>query len=62
MKGRRCLTHLIFFYDRRTHLLDEGKVVHVAYLGFRKVFGTIFHSIFWEKLAAHGLDSALFNE
>lgn len=62
MKGRCCLINLILFYDRGTHLFDEGKAVDVAYLGFSKAFGTISHSILWEKLAAYGLDSALFNE
>ncbi|KAK4811897.1 hypothetical protein QYF61_014930 [Mycteria americana] len=56
MKGRSCLTNLISFYDKVTHLVDEGKAVDIAYLDFSKVFDTISHSILLEKLAAHGLD------
>ncbi|PKU44010.1 rna-directed dna polymerase from mobile element jockey-like [Limosa lapponica baueri] len=56
MCGRSCLTNLISFYDKVTHLVDEGKVVDVVYLDFSKVFDTVCHSTLLEKLAAHGLD------
>ncbi|KAK4810275.1 LOW QUALITY PROTEIN: hypothetical protein QYF61_015305 [Mycteria americana] len=56
MKGRSCLTNLISFYDKVTHLVDEGEAVDIIYLDFRKAFDTVSHSILLEKLGAHGLD------
>ncbi|KAK4816318.1 hypothetical protein QYF61_015002 [Mycteria americana] len=55
-KGRSCLTNLISFYDKVTHLMDEGQAVDVVYLDFSKAFDMVSHSIFLEKLAAHGLE------
>ncbi|KAF1618604.1 UNVERIFIED_CONTAM: putative RNA-directed DNA polymerase from transposon X-element, partial [Eudyptes robustus] len=46
MKGRSCLTNLISFYDKVTHLVDEGKAVDVVYVDFSKAFATVSHSIF----------------
>ena len=54
--GRCCLTNLISFYDKVTHLVDEGQAVDVVYLDFSKAFDTVPHNIIVEKLAAHGLD------
>ncbi|RMC09601.1 hypothetical protein DUI87_13387 [Hirundo rustica rustica] len=52
MKGRSCLTDLISFYDKATHLVDKGKAVDV-YLNVSKAFDTISHSILLEKLASY---------
>ena len=49
MKGRSCLTKLIFFYDRATCLLDEGKAVDVVYLDFSKAFDTASHTFSWRN-------------
>ena len=32
MKGRSCLTNLISFYNKVTHLVDEGQAVGVVHL------------------------------
>ena len=53
MKGRSCLTNLIF-YDMVTNLVDEGKAV--INLEFSKAFDTLSYSIPLEKLAVRGLD------
>eukprot|EP00076_Gallus_gallus_P037896 XP_025003434.1 ribonuclease P protein subunit p40 isoform X2 [Gallus gallus] len=57
--GRSCLTNLIQFYDKVTHLVDDGKAVDVVYLDFSKAFDTVPHNILVEKLAAHGLDGRI---
>lgn len=54
VKGRSCLTDLVFC-DKVTLLVDEGKAVHVVYLDISTAFGTVSHCILLEKLSAHGL-------
>jgi len=61
VKGRSCLTNLISFYDKVTHLVVKSKDVHVFYLDFSRAFDAISHSILLEKLAAQGLDGCTFH-
>ena len=55
MKGRSCLTSLIFFYDHVIQLVDEGKTANIVYLDFSQTFDSVTHGILLEKLAACGL-------
>ena len=42
-KGKSCLTNLISFYDRVTHLVDEGKAMDVVLL--KKAIDVVPHSL-----------------
>lgn len=53
-KGTCCLSNLISFCGKVTHLVDEGKAVDLLYLDLSKAFDTISHSIVLENLAARG--------
>jgi len=50
-KGKSCLINLISFYDNVIHLVDEGKMVGVVFVDFRKVFDTVPHNILLDKLS-----------
>ena len=57
--GRSCLANLISFYDKVSHLVDEGKAVDVIYPDFSKDFDTVPHNILMEKVAAHSLNRCM---
>ncbi|KAJ7405465.1 rna-directed dna polymerase from mobile element jockey-like [Pitangus sulphuratus] len=44
--GRSCLTSLVSFYDKVTHLVDERKAVDFVYVDFSKAFDIVSHNTF----------------
>lgn len=48
-RGKPYLMKVVFFYDKVTHLIDQGKAVNVIFSYFNKAFSTVSHSIFLDK-------------
>jgi len=59
MRGRSCLTNLIYFYDKVTHLIDQGKSVDDVVRDFSKDFDAASHSIFLDKMSSTQLDKSI---
>ncbi|KAJ7399553.1 hypothetical protein BTVI_113901 [Pitangus sulphuratus] len=45
LRGKSCLSNLVFLYDKVTHLADQGKPVNVIFWDFSKAFDPVFHRI-----------------
>lgn len=52
MGGTSCLIKLISFYDRVTHLVDQGKSVNFIFLNFINAFDTASHIILLDKMSS----------
>ncbi|KAJ7403742.1 rna-directed dna polymerase from mobile element jockey-like [Pitangus sulphuratus] len=50
MRGKSCLSNLISFYDKVTHLVDQVKPVDVICLDFSKAFNTVSYRILLDKM------------
>lgn len=56
MKGKWYLIFLVSFYDKKTQLAEEGKVMDVVYLYLSKIFDITPPSILMEKPSTCGLE------
>lgn len=55
-KEKSCLINLISSYNEKTSLMDVGRAVDIAFLGFRMANDTVSHRILVGKLLTYGLD------
>jgi len=50
ISGRSCLTNLLEVFEDWTKSLDEGYVIDVIYLDYKKAFDTVPHQCLLQKL------------
>ncbi|BHF69825.1 hypothetical protein SprV_0301287200 [Sparganum proliferum] len=58
-RGRSCLTNLLYCLEQWTRAIDEGNVVHVAYIDFKKAFDSVPHQLLLYKLGRIGVRGKL---
>ncbi|BHF77748.1 hypothetical protein SprV_0602085700 [Sparganum proliferum] len=58
-RGRSCLTNLLYCLEQWTRAIDEGNVVHVAYIDFKKAFDSVPHQRLLYKLSRIGVRGKL---
>ncbi|BHF62595.1 hypothetical protein SprV_0200558000 [Sparganum proliferum] len=58
-RGRSCLTNLLYCLELWTRSIDEGNVVHVAYIDFKKAFDSVPHQLLLYKLSRIGVRGKL---
>nr|VZI22397.1 unnamed protein product [Spirometra erinaceieuropaei] len=58
-RERSCLTNLHYRLEQWTRATDEGNVVHVAYIDFKKAFNSVSHQRFLYKLNRIGVRGKL---
>ncbi|KAF4797817.1 RNA-directed DNA polymerase from mobile element jockey-like protein [Turdus rufiventris] len=51
-RGNSFLSNLISFYDKVTHLADQGKPVDLIFLDFSKTFNTVSHRNLLDKMSS----------
>lgn len=54
-----CFLNLTYFYDKGTHLVDEGKLVVVIFSNLSKGFNTISHRILLDKMSNKHLNKLI---
>ena len=59
MRGRSCLTNLISFDDKITHLVDQGKAADVIFLDFSKAFDTVSQRTLLDKMSSIQLNKTI---
>ena len=61
LKTRSCLTNILCFLEDVTNWVDEGSLVDIMYLDFKKAFDKVPHQRLLLILKAHGIGNGMIN-